>query len=91
MYSYTLILKDSSKYESIEKSDIFVESTIGTWTIWGLEVRLNPKKELNSIISEKVVQEKIIINPKEEVVIIETATVLVVTSENRFLKLERRK
>jgi hypothetical protein len=92
MYSYSLTLKDSSKYFTIEKSDIFSERTIGTWTIRGQAVRLNPQKKINTIITERrVVQEKPDTDSKEEVVIIETANTLIITNKNQYLKLEREK
>ncbi|MBX2895387.1 MAG: hypothetical protein KF856_01180 [Cyclobacteriaceae bacterium] len=92
MYSYTLILKDSSKYLTIEKSDIFSERTLGTWTISGKAVRLNPQKRINTLATDRrVVQETSVTDSKEEVVIIETADALIITSKNQNLKLEREK
>lgn len=89
MYSYSLILKDSSKYLAIEKSDIFSERTTGTWTIRGQAVRLNPEKKI--ITDKRGVQEKPITDFKEEAVIIETKNTLVITAMDPYLKLEREK
>jgi hypothetical protein len=92
MYSYTLILQDSSKYVAIEKSDIFSERTNGTWTIRGQAVRLNPQKKINTTATDRrVVQETPVADSNEEVVIIETADTLIITSKNQNLKLKREK
>jgi hypothetical protein len=92
MYNYTLLLRDSSKYVAVEKSDIFSERTIGTWTIRGQAVRLNPQKKINITSTDRrVVQEIPVADSKEEVVIIETTDTLIITSKNQYLKLKREK
>jgi hypothetical protein len=90
MYSYTLTLKDSSKYETLESSDLGSEKTIGTWTIRGQAVRLTPKKKI-IMDTNKIRTEKSVENSKEEVVVIATKNILTLKRETDDLKLERAK
>jgi hypothetical protein len=92
MYSYTLLLQDSLKYVAIERSDIFSERTIGTWTILGTTVTLRPEKKINTIATDRrVVQEMPITDPKEQNVMIVTSNVLAISGDNQYLELKRQK
>jgi hypothetical protein len=88
MYSYTLTLKDSENYEIIESSDLGSERTIGTWTIRGQAIRLTPKKKIHTDV-HKMETERILDNPREEAVVIETKNLLRLL--DRDFKLERAK
>lgn len=91
MYSYTLTLKDSSKYETVERSDLSYKKTSGTWIIRGQAVRLTPKTLIKRDRATGQKEEEQITDSKEQVVVIHTKDILNLKTETVDLKLERTK
>jgi hypothetical protein len=91
MYSYTLTLKDSSKYETVESSDLSYKKTTGTWTIRGQAVRLTPKTLFERDRATGQKKEEKIADSKELVVVIHTRDILNLKRETDDFKLERTK
>jgi hypothetical protein len=91
MYSYTLTLKDSSKYETVESSDLDYKKTTGTWTIRGQAVRLTPKTLFKRDRATGQKEEEKITDSREQVVVIHTRDILNLKREKDDLKLERTK
>jgi hypothetical protein len=91
MYSYTLTLKDSSKYETVESSDLDYKTTTGTWTIRGQAVRLTPKTLFKRDRATGQKEEEKITDSREQVIVIHGKDMLNLKRETGDLKLERTK
>jgi hypothetical protein len=85
MYSYSLTLNDSSKYETIESSDLGSERTVGTWTIRGQAVRLAPRIKFKRDAATQKREEEKITTITEQAVVIESRNVLILKREQATL------